>query len=116
MNVRADRTPPVACIPSAIAPADRAAHFALGRELLTSRARERVALEDGYAFRFEAGELERVARFVANERRCCPFLDFELRVAADDGPLWLRMTGPEGTRAVLDAELAAATKQACGCD
>ena len=48
--------------------------------------------------------LFRSARFVANERRCCPFLTFTLELAPDGGPLWLRLTGPAGTRAFLEAE------------
>ena len=59
----------------------------------------------GGAFRFESDALEDVARFVANERKCCPFLDFDIAVAAAAGPTWLRITGPAGTRAFLDAEL-----------
>jgi len=97
--------PELACVPSAIAASERPGHFALGRELLEVRAEERVALPDGYAIRFRAGDFEDVARFVTNERRCCPFLTFELRLEAAPGSLWLRMTGPEGARTVLDAEL-----------
>ncbi len=74
---------------------------------------ERVPLPEGYAFRFDCSEFEDVARFVTNERRCCPFLTFEVELAAQSGPIWLRMTGPEGTRAILDAELNLASS--CGC-
>lgn len=96
----------LACVPTAIAPEARPAHFALLRELFGLLVQERTELPTGYAYRFPSDALELVARFVANERKCCPFLSFELAVAAGAGPLWLRMTGPEGTRAVLDAELA----------
>lgn len=107
---------PVACVPGAIPAAERSAHFALARKLFAEIAVERKVLSDGYAFRFDASELEAVSRFVANERRCCPFMTFELEVAAAGGPLWLRMTGPEGTRAVLDAELNLASHSGgCGC-
>ena len=103
----------VACVPSAIPAAARHAHFTLAHELLVVRAEERVTLPDGYAIRFPPADLEAVARFVENERRCCPFLTFALTLDADIGPLWLRMTGPTGTRAVLDAEL---NLSAGGCD
>jgi hypothetical protein len=107
---------PVACVPSAIPAAERSAHFALARKLFAEIATERKVLSDGYAFRFDASELEAVARFVANECRCCPFMTFELEIASASGPLWLRMTGPEGTRAVLDAELSLASPSGgCGC-
>jgi hypothetical protein len=107
---------PVACVPSAIPAAERSTHFALARRLFAEMATERRVLCDGYAFRFAASELEAVARFVANERRCCPFMTFELEIAPALGPLWLRMTGPEGTRAVLDAQLSLASPSGdCGC-
>jgi hypothetical protein len=106
-------TPGLACIPAAIPAPERPGHFALGRELLEERAIERVALPNGYATRFEPDAFEAVARFVANERRCCPFLSFELLLEPAAGPLWLRMTGPEGTREILDAELS--LHGACGC-
>jgi hypothetical protein len=67
---------PVACVPSAIPAAERSAHFALARRLFAEIAAERKLLCDGYAFRFDASELEAVSRFVANERRCCPFMAF----------------------------------------
>jgi hypothetical protein len=94
-----------ACVPSAIPADQRQAHFALARELFANRAQECRDLPEGYAIRFTNDEFEAVARFVANERKCCPFMSFELAVAPAAGPLWLRMTGPEGTRRVLQAEL-----------
>jgi hypothetical protein len=96
---------PLACIPEAIPATERPAHFALLARLFGEGARERRELADGYAFRFEADALDDVARFVANERRCCPFLAFTLDLAPEGGPLWLGITGPAGTRAFLDVEL-----------
>lgn len=105
--------PALACVPSAIPAAERTAHFELARHLFMRRAIERLALPQGYAFRFDSSEFEDVARFVTNERKCCPFLTFEVELAAQSGPLWLRMTGPEGTREILDAELNLG--RSCGC-
>ena len=101
------------CVPSAIPAAERQGHFALAQELLHERAKERRDLADGYAIRFGCDDFEAVARFVLNERRCCPFMRFELRVEPESGPLWLRMTGPEGTHGVLQAELS--LTGSCGC-
>lgn len=101
----ADAVTPLACVPGAIPAEERAGHFALAAELFGDAALERRALEDGYAFRFGPERLDVVMRFVANERRCCPFLEFAITVAPADGPVWLRMTGPEGTRAFLEAEM-----------
>ena len=108
--------PELACVPSAIPGAARHAHFALAHELLEIQAEERVSLPNGYAFRFRPETLRAVADFVANERKCCPFLAFALELGPDSGPLWLRMTGPVGTRELLDAELnLKVSKPGCNC-
>ncbi len=95
---------PLACVPGAIPAEERADHFARARRLFGEAAEERRAWREGYAFRFAADAFDDVARFVANERKCCPFLDFEI-AAESAGPVWLRLTGPAGTRAFLEAEL-----------
>lgn len=105
MTLPGNRAPQLVCIPTAIPSTERAAHFALARELFTELAQERSALPSGYAFRFRPDAFAALARFVANERKCCPFMNFELALASESGPLWLRMTGPEGTRQVLEVEL-----------
>jgi hypothetical protein len=107
--------PDLACVPSAIPAAERQAHFALARELFEQRASERAALPKGYAMQFPAEALEAVARFVANERKCCPFMTFEIVVRPDSSSILLRMTGPEGTREILDAELNLGARSSCGC-
>jgi len=94
----------LACDPTGIAAEARPGHFALARRLFTEGVRERREWREGYAFCFDTDALEDVARFVANERKCCPFLDFEIAVQSA-GPVWLRLAGPAGTRAFLDAEL-----------
>jgi hypothetical protein len=96
---------PVACVPGAIAAEERSKHFARAKQLFAESAKERRALPNGYAFRFDVTVLEEVARFIENERKCCPFMTFEVEVGPAAGPLWLRMTGPDGTQAVLAAEL-----------
>jgi hypothetical protein len=96
---------PLACVPGAIPAEERPAHFALAARLFGTEARERRTLPDGYAFRFDAELFGQVARFVEYERLCCPFLTFAMELSEGGGPLWLRLTGPEGTRAFLEAEL-----------
>jgi hypothetical protein len=98
---------PLACVPGAIPAAERGAHFALIERLLGTRLRERRALETGYALRFDADAFDDLARWLGNERRCCPFLTIALELAPDGGPVWVRLTGPEGTRDFLDAEIPA---------
>lgn len=102
------------CAPSAIPAAKRLRHFALARKLFCERALERLELPEGYAMRFSQDDLEAIARFIANERLCCPFLQFELSVKPDAGPLWLQITGPQGAREILEAELR--LTDACRCE
>jgi hypothetical protein len=98
-------TSPFACDMTAIPPSERPAHQALTRRLMTEALVELRELPDGLAFRFAAAECEAVMRFVDQERRCCPFLRFALEVAPDRGPLWLRLTGGQGVKAFVRAEL-----------
>jgi hypothetical protein len=62
-------------------------------------------LEDGYAFRHssEADVLVALAEYVSLERLCCPFFDFAIEVGREGGEVWLRMTGPEGAKGILEA-------------
>ena len=113
MGCEPDGASALVCVPSAIPAEQRTRHFALARELLHEQVLEREELPNGYALRFAPANFESVVRFVANERKCCPLVSFEISVASGDGPLWLRMTGPAGTRAVLQAELN--LPGTCGC-
>jgi hypothetical protein len=96
---------PLVCMIDAIPENERAAHFALAAELFGTLAQERRDHPNGYSFRFPPAVLERIARFVSKERRCCPFLAFTVTVAREDGPVWLEITGPEGTREFLATDL-----------
>ncbi|MCL4863552.1 MAG: hypothetical protein KJZ93_29375 [Caldilineaceae bacterium] len=53
-------------------------------------------LTDGYAFQFSSDDacLEQLMRVIQLERRCCPFLTFQLRVEPGIGSLWFEITGP----------------------
>lgn len=100
-------TPPLACVPGAIPAAERPAHFQLIRQLFEKEMLERTEIPGGYSFSFPASSFDSLARFMSNERRCCPFLGFELSVEPADAGLRLSLTGPEGTREFLNAELCA---------
>jgi hypothetical protein len=98
---------PVVCDPLAFVSADSfAAHTTEGRGPL-SLALDRRELAHGWALRLpnDGGTLISVARWIVDERRCCPFLTFALECEPEPGGLWLRITGPEGTKDVLRAEL-----------
>ena len=46
-----------------------------------------------------------IAKFIENERLCCPFFNFGLEVEPNSGPLWLRLTGGEGVKEILQTTL-----------
>ena len=60
-------------------------------------------LDDGYAYSFpsEGKWLRELVSLIELERQCCPFLRFRLTVEANGGPMWLDLTGPEGTKEFL---------------
>jgi hypothetical protein len=96
----------VVCVPRAIPLGERVAHFELGRRLFTEMVEERIDLPSGIALRLPGDAFPEVVRFIANERKCCPFLHIEVEIAPGAGPMWLRPTGPPGTRELIEAELA----------
>lgn len=64
---------------------------------------ETVELENGFAYRFPAtgAIISQLATLVELERQCCPFLRFQTTVEEADGPIWLEVTGTEGTKEFL---------------
>ena len=58
---------------------------------------------EGYTFRLpsDGAWLLEVANLVDVERRCCPFLRFQITVEAGGGPTWLELSGPEGAKEFL---------------
>ena len=59
--------------------------------------------ENGFAYRFpsDGSLLADLSTLIQLEHQCCPFLRFSLIVEADDGPIWLELTGPPGTKEFL---------------
>jgi hypothetical protein len=97
---------PIACDMTALDSGQRARHRDLVRRLRAAN-RGSAELADGYALRYGAKPrlfLE-LAEFVALEWRCCPFLRFALEREPADGAVWLRLTGGEGVKEFLQAEL-----------
>jgi hypothetical protein len=96
---------PLACNLLAIEPAHRLTHITAGSTMFQTMVQESHELPDGLAFRFAADAYVAVTAFIAQERHCCPFFQFQLAVSPDHGPLWLRITGSDGAKAVLAAGL-----------
>jgi hypothetical protein len=68
---------------------------------------EAAELPNGYAFRFRPGgvSLVELADWVESERRCCPFFDLAIEAEREGGPVWLKITGREGVKQFITAEL-----------
>ncbi|MGH9900274.1 MAG: hypothetical protein ACRD68_00365 [Pyrinomonadaceae bacterium] len=64
---------------------------------------EAKEVEGGYAYRFRPDKnfIVELAGMVNLESQCCPFLRFRMTVEPGGGPIWLEMTGPQGTRDFL---------------
>ena len=93
-----------ACNANTLSAPERARHEELSRRLFAAVDEQRE-LADGYAFRMTADNLVRAAEWVSLERRCCPFFTFGLEQSRNGGPVWLRVTGPEGVKAFIREEL-----------
>jgi hypothetical protein len=95
---------PVVCslTPAAL----RARRVGLLADLLR-QAESQEQLPQGYRLRFApTGEtLSTIARAVDAERRCCRFLHFAIVVEPDEGPIFLELSGPPGTREFVEALL-----------
>jgi len=101
---------PLACDMTAIPAEQRPVHLSASRGLF-SQIRETTDLSDGYEFRFDNDPdvIRRLAEFVALEKLCCPFLSFSIEVEAENGPLWLRLTGRDGVKEFIREEISGLT-------
>ena len=103
--------PPPACDLKAFGAGERQRYASLTGQLRSAVIEERE-LDDGYAFRIstEVFPPATIAEWIALERRCCPFFAFDLRFEADQGPVWLHITGPSGAKDIIREELGAIKK------
>jgi len=102
---------PLVCRLDAFNPADRRRHDALVEELRALRRGARE-LSTGFLFRFpgDTATFRLLVEWLTLERRCCPFLDFELVEDAEfPDEAILKVTGSRGWNAkeFLAAELLA---------
>ena len=72
---------------------------------LVAEAQAITWLPEGFELTFagDPGLLARIAEVIEHERRCCAFLQFALAVTAGGGPISLAVSGPPGTRTVLES-------------
>ena len=101
---------PIFCNMDVFTPTERDSHIQITTRLFQS-AQGIHEIQDGYEFIFPNHGSESIAafaEFISNERRCCPFLEFTLKIPSDDKPISLSLTGPEGTRQFLHEEFSEA--------
>ena len=106
MKTGSHENPSLACDLTAIPDDVREEHISTAPQLFAT-AQEVRELPSGYAIRFqnEPGTFMAIAKFIENERLCCPFFNFGLEVEPNRGPLWLRLTGSEGVKEILQTTL-----------
>jgi len=107
------RQSPFACDRLALDPVTRKRHFDELGPALRSMRKAVHQLQDGYEFQFPSDPktIAMVAEWAAGERMCCPFFNIELRMEAEGGPFWLRVTGRKGTKQFIQADEAAWIKR-----
>jgi hypothetical protein len=93
----------LACNFGAIQASEHEEHKALAKYLVFEGFKEKQVLEDGYAFRFDEKDYPNVTRYVDNERRCCPFLTFEIHLEAQQGSVWLYLRGKPEVKVFLES-------------
>jgi hypothetical protein len=98
-----------ACDRAALSPQARRRHFEVLGPALRAAHRSARQLPNGVEFEFPPDDatVEALNEWVAGERRCCPFFDIELRFEHENGEIWLRLTGREGTKQFVQSEFAA---------
>jgi hypothetical protein len=104
---------PLACDMVALTPAIRKRHFEELSPQLRALRKSVRELPDGYEFEFpaDANTYAMLTEWSIQERDCCPFFDIEIQLDREGGPMWLRLTGREGTKEFIQTEAAAWIKQ-----
>lgn len=104
-NVTASTRLPIACDLEALSREQRAREQTLLTELKTAFARPQET-ESGFRVVLapDPGLLGRLGEFLALERICCPFLNFDLAVSEGRGPVTLHIHGGPDVKPFLRAE------------
>lgn len=96
---------PLACDMGVFTPPERERHEQTTRDLLAML--EGIhETEDSLELVFPNGtpSISKLAEFIANERKCCPFLEFTVKIGPGDASISLTLSGPEGTKEFLREE------------
>ena len=94
-----------ACNLDAFDAEERQRYASLTKELRSAIVEKRE-LDDSYAFRLAVGRISptTIVEWIALEQKCCPFFGFDLRFEADQGPVWLLLTGRIGVKDIIRDE------------
>ena len=68
---------------------------------------ERKELKKRHSYKFKAIDnvIDELAEFVKTERACCSFFSFTLSISAYKNEVWLKITGPQGSKEFINTEL-----------
>ena len=94
------------CNMSAFDPEQRKRYDILTKDLLAKHLEIRE-LPDGYGMRFPNNRslFTALSEWATLEQLCCPFLTLTLESQHDQGPIWLKVSGRDGVKDFLRAEL-----------
>ena len=102
-------TIPLACDMNVFTPNERDSHVQSTRLLVQKLEAVRPA-SNGYELVFTNSPetLTQLTEFITNEQRCCPFLEFTLKIVPNYEAVSLTLAGPEGTQEFLREEFSEA--------
>ena len=91
---------PVAC---SLSPSELQERRLTVLQKFRSAVSEAQEIENGFKYRLpgNGAVLRELAELVELEHQCCPFLSFTITVEPSDGPVFLEISGPEGTKEFL---------------
>jgi hypothetical protein len=97
---------PFACDMTALSSEQRTRHHELAA-LLQSPLADIRELPDGYDFEFawSCDTYDALAELTPLEHACCPFFDIGIHIESGTNKLYWRLTGQEGIKAFIRAEL-----------
>lgn len=97
-----DSTSPVACT---LNDAEFREREQMILQKLRQAALERREIPDGYAFRFASADdlFKEIVEMIILERKCCPFLEFKITLAAAGGDIRLEITGAQAAKEFIAA-------------
>ncbi len=98
---------PLACDLTAISASDRPRYNEL-RRMVGAAVIGKRDLPDGLAIQIDTFRiaLSQLAEWISFERKCCPFFEFRIDLAAESGPVWLSLTGRAGVKEFVSAAFA----------